>query len=54
MKKYLILYVTIIGVTVASTAYAFFFPTPSQMAKMGQQLIMPQPQVCPPCDCVNK
>jgi len=50
-KNTVLLFMAAMGVVL--TSYAFFFPTPNQMAQMGQQMIMPQAQICPPCDCVN-
>jgi len=43
----------VVGVTITTASYAFFLqmPGPGQMMQMGQQMIMPQPQVCPPCEC---
>ena len=51
-KNTVLLFMAAMGVVL--TSYAFFFPTPTQMAQMGQQMIMPQAQICPPCDCLNK
>jgi len=53
MSKCALLYF-VVGVTITTASYAFFLQMPGQMMQMGQQMIMPQPQVCLPCDCLNK
>jgi hypothetical protein len=53
MSKCALLYF-VIGVTLTTASYAFFFQMPSQMMQMGSQMLtQPQTQAQQPiiCDC---
>jgi hypothetical protein len=53
MSKCALLYF-VVGVTLTTASYAFFFQMPSQMMQMGSQVLTPNQGVVPaakPCEC---